>query len=126
MTDVSSLQRVTGAGTAAAVAGRGQRVVLIEMRSLFAEAHKAGLRDVQLLNADPVREILPAATGPFIGAIYSPVPTEKGTAHFVERRGGPARSSTTESRSAACATGWAHSALTRPRPGCAPTRPCPR
>ena len=145
---------VTGAATAAAVAGRGQRVVLIDkedgparegsgraqgslrlqgrhgaefplaeealrlwdeaaeesefelvkggnlyfqtrdeelpiLRSLVAEAHAAGLQNVHLLNADQVREILPAATGPFIGAMYSPVDAqcqpEKGTVHFVEK-----------------------------------------
>jgi sarcosine oxidase, subunit beta len=145
---------VTGAAAAAAVAGRGQRVVLIDkedgparegsgraqgslrlqgrhgaefplaeealrlwdeaaeesefelvkcgnlyfqtreselpiLRRLVAEAHMAGLRNVQLLDADRVREILPAATGPFIGAMYSPIDAqcqpEKGTAHFVEK-----------------------------------------
>jgi sarcosine oxidase subunit beta len=145
---------VTGAATAAAVAGRGQRVVLIDkedgaakegsgraqgslrlqgrhaaefplaqealrlwdeaaeesdfelvkggnlyfqtrdselpiLRGLVAQAHKAGLRNVQLLDADQVREILPAATGSFIGAMYSPVDAqcqpEKSTAYFVEK-----------------------------------------
>jgi sarcosine oxidase subunit beta len=59
------------------------------LQILVAEAHSAGLRNVQLLDADQVREILPAATGPFIGAMYSPVEAqcqpEKGTTHFVEK-----------------------------------------
>ena len=64
------------------------------LRHLVDEAHRAGLTEVQLLDAEQAREIIPCATGPFLGAMWSPVDAqcqpEKATAHFVGRavRGG--------------------------------------
>lgn len=64
------------------------------LRHLVDEAHRAGLTEVQLLDAEQAREIIPCATGLFLGAMWSPVDAqcqpEKATAHFVGRavRGG--------------------------------------
>jgi glycine/D-amino acid oxidase-like deaminating enzyme len=59
------------------------------LRGLVAEAHRAGLTDVQLLDREKTRAVIPAATGPFLGAMWSPVDghcqPEKGTAHFIAR-----------------------------------------
>lgn len=59
------------------------------LQSLVAEAHKAGLADVQLLDADQTREVIPSATGPFLGAMWSPIDAqcqpEMGTRHYVSR-----------------------------------------
>jgi sarcosine oxidase, subunit beta len=59
------------------------------LRSLVAEAHKAGLTSVELLDAEQTREIIPSATGPFLGAMWSPVDAhcqpEKGTEYYVRR-----------------------------------------
>lgn len=43
-----------------------------ELRSLLAETSRAGLDDVELLGPDEVRAIVPAATGPFAAAMWSP------------------------------------------------------
>ena len=40
---------------------------------LVKEAHGAGLKEVELLTPDRVREIMPEATGPFLGAMWSPI-----------------------------------------------------
>jgi sarcosine oxidase subunit beta len=59
------------------------------LQHLVEEAHKAGLTDVELLDAEQTREVIPAATGPFLGAMWSPVDAhcqpEKGTQHYVDR-----------------------------------------
>ncbi|WP_394855763.1 NAD(P)/FAD-dependent oxidoreductase [Rhodococcus opacus] len=59
------------------------------LQHLVEEAHKAGLTQVQLLDAAQVREIMPAATGPFLGAMWSPVDaqcqSEKGTELYTRR-----------------------------------------
>ena len=64
------------------------------LRHLVEEAHDAGLNDVELLDADQVREIMPQATGPFLGAMWSPIDAqaqpEKSTMYFAgkaERNG---------------------------------------
>jgi glycine/D-amino acid oxidase-like deaminating enzyme len=43
------------------------------LQHLVEETHKAGLTDVELLDAAQTREVIPAATGPFLGAMWSPV-----------------------------------------------------
>jgi glycine/D-amino acid oxidase-like deaminating enzyme len=43
------------------------------LRCLLAESHAAGLTEVELLDADQVRELIPAATGEFLGGMWSPV-----------------------------------------------------
>jgi glycine/D-amino acid oxidase-like deaminating enzyme len=47
------------------------------------------LAEVRLLDAPQTREIIPAATGPFLGAMWSPVDAhcqpEKGTRHFADK-----------------------------------------
>lgn len=43
------------------------------LRQMVAEATAAGLGGVELLSADQAREIVPAARGPFAGAMWSPV-----------------------------------------------------
>src|SRR3954470_9126638 len=40
--------------------------------SLVAEAHGSGLDEVQLLEPDEARQVVPAATGPFAAAMWSP------------------------------------------------------
>ncbi len=59
------------------------------LRGLVDEAHASGLADVALLDPDQTREVLPAATGPFLGAMWSPIDAqcqpEKGTEAFVRR-----------------------------------------
>lgn len=59
------------------------------LKGLVADAHKAGLRDVSFLTADEVRKLLPAATGPFAGAMWSQgdgqCQPDKATAHFIRR-----------------------------------------
>lgn len=59
------------------------------LRHLVEEAHEAGLKDVELLTADQVREIMPQATGPFLGAMWSPIDAqvqpEKSTKYFAEK-----------------------------------------
>lgn len=59
------------------------------LRHLVSEAHQAGLTDVELLDAEQTREIIPCATGPFLGAMWSPVDAhcqpEKGTEYYVRR-----------------------------------------
>ncbi|MDQ8708112.1 FAD-binding oxidoreductase [Streptomyces sp. LHD-70] len=61
------------------------------LRHLVEEAHQAGLTTVELLDADQTREIMPCATGPFLGAMWSPVDAhcqpEKGTEHYARRAG---------------------------------------
>src|SRR3954471_20551198 len=42
------------------------------LRSLVAEAHGSGLDDVQLLEPHEARQVVPAATGPFAAAMWSP------------------------------------------------------
>jgi sarcosine oxidase subunit beta len=57
--------------------------------SLVGHARAAGLAGVEYLDAGRAREIVPAATGPFLGAMWSPVDAqcqpEKGTSLFVRR-----------------------------------------
>lgn len=57
------------------------------LQHLVEEAHNSGLTNVELLDADQVREIIPAATGPFLGAMWSPVDAaaqpSKGTEHYM-------------------------------------------
>ena len=59
------------------------------LRRLVEDAHRAGLTDVQLLDADQTREIMPCATGPFLGAMWSPSDAhcqpDKGTAYYADR-----------------------------------------
>lgn len=59
------------------------------LQGLVKEAHESGLTNVRLLDAEQTREIMPCATGPFLGAMWSPIDAqcqpEKGTAHFVGR-----------------------------------------
>ncbi|MGO9177767.1 MAG: NAD(P)/FAD-dependent oxidoreductase [Candidatus Limnocylindrales bacterium] len=59
------------------------------LRSLVTEAHDAGLNEVELLDPLQTREIIPAATGPFLAAMWSPVDAqcqpEKGTELYVRR-----------------------------------------
>ena len=43
------------------------------LRGLVADAHAAGLTDVELRNPAQTREIIPAATGEFLGAMWSPI-----------------------------------------------------
>src|SRR3954467_1975856 len=42
------------------------------LRSLVAEAHGSGLDEVQLLEPDEARQVVPDATGPFAAAMWSP------------------------------------------------------
>src|SRR4051795_7039619 len=61
---------------------------------LAAQARNAGLTDVRYLEADAVREMVPAALGPFLGGMWSPYDAQaqphRGTQLFVRRaeRGG--------------------------------------
>jgi len=61
---------------------------------LAAQARAAGLTDVRYLEADAVREMVPAALGPFLGGMWSPYDAQaqphRGTQLFVRRaeRGG--------------------------------------
>lgn len=59
------------------------------LEGLVAEAHRAGLTEVALLDPDEVRAIVPGATGRFLGAMFSPVDAacqpEKGTALYTAR-----------------------------------------
>lgn len=61
------------------------------LQSLVAEAHRAGLNEVELLDADQTREIMPCATGRFIGAMWNPMDAQvqpaKGTDHYAQRAG---------------------------------------
>jgi glycine/D-amino acid oxidase-like deaminating enzyme len=47
----------------------GERPALLR---LVAQARAAGLDEVAYLDADAIRQIVPAATGPFLGAMWSP------------------------------------------------------
>lgn len=42
------------------------------LRGLVDEAHRAGLSEVRLLDREQAREVVPAATGPFAAAMWSP------------------------------------------------------
>jgi glycine/D-amino acid oxidase-like deaminating enzyme len=42
------------------------------LRSLVQTAHQSGLRDVELLDPDQARTMLPGADGPFVAAMWSP------------------------------------------------------
>lgn len=59
------------------------------LRGLVGEAHEAGLSEVELLDVDQVRQMLPCATGPLLGAMWSPVDAqcqpEKGTEFYARR-----------------------------------------
>jgi sarcosine oxidase, subunit beta len=59
------------------------------LQRLVDEAHRAGLTDVELLEADQTRTVIPCATGPFLGAIWSPIDAAcqpaTATAHYVGR-----------------------------------------
>lgn len=59
------------------------------LQHLVEQAHQAGLSGVQLLDAEQTRTIIPAATGPFLGAMWSPVDAQcqpaKATQHFADR-----------------------------------------
>lgn len=63
-----------------------ERVVL---ERLVAESHRAGLAEVELLDAGQVRELMPSASGPFLGAMWSPVDAHcqppKATEHYAAR-----------------------------------------
>lgn len=63
-----------------------ERVVLTR---LVREAHEAGLTGVELLDPEQAREIIPCATGPFLGAMWSPIDRQaqpaKATDHFARR-----------------------------------------
>jgi len=56
------------------------------LRRLVSESHALGLDSVQLLNPVSTRELIPAARGPFLAAMYSPIDGQtqpsKATAHF--------------------------------------------
>jgi len=66
--------------------GEDERPLLLE---LAAQARAAGLVDVRYLEADGVREIVPAAAGPLLGGMWSPYDAQaqpdKGTHLFVRR-----------------------------------------
>jgi glycine/D-amino acid oxidase-like deaminating enzyme len=59
------------------------------LMSLVADARAAGLAGVEYLDPDQAREIVPAAAGPFLGAMWSPLDAQcqpdKGTRLFVRR-----------------------------------------
>lgn len=59
------------------------------LERLVREAHRAGLTEVKLLEPAAVRDIVPAATGTFKGAMWSPADAQcqpsSGTEHFVRR-----------------------------------------
>lgn len=59
------------------------------LRSLVDQAHAAGLTGVAYLDPDRTRAVVPAATGPFLGAMWSSVDAQcqpdKGTRLFVRR-----------------------------------------
>ncbi|WP_449279017.1 NAD(P)/FAD-dependent oxidoreductase [Leucobacter sp. GX24907] len=68
------------------------------LEKLVAEAHASGLTQVELLDADQAREVLPAATGDFHGAMWSPIDaaaqpatSTKFWAHKAERLGAELR-----------------------------------
>ncbi|MGH2843978.1 MAG: NAD(P)/FAD-dependent oxidoreductase, partial [Solirubrobacteraceae bacterium] len=46
---------------------------LAVLRGLVEKAHAGGLTAVELLDATQTRELIPSATGPFLGAMWSPV-----------------------------------------------------
>ena len=62
------------------------------LKRLVDEAHQAGLTAVELLDADQTRAIIPCATGPFLGAMWSPVDAQcqpaMATAHYIGRAQG--------------------------------------
>jgi glycine/D-amino acid oxidase-like deaminating enzyme len=59
------------------------------LEALVREAHRVGFTEVSLLDVDEAREVIPAATGPFLGAMWSPIDAhcqpEKGTELYVKR-----------------------------------------
>ena len=59
------------------------------LTSLIAEAATAGLAGVEFLDREQTREVIPAATGPYVGAMWSPVDAhcqpEKATHLLVDR-----------------------------------------
>lgn len=59
------------------------------LQHLVEEAHRAGLADVVLLDPEQTREIIPCATGPFLGAMWSPVDAQvqpaKATEYYARR-----------------------------------------
>ena len=59
------------------------------LQRLVEEAHRAGLTDVELLDADQTRTVIPCATGPFLGAMWSPVDAQcqpaLATAHYTRQ-----------------------------------------
>ncbi|MFC4056157.1 NAD(P)/FAD-dependent oxidoreductase [Actinomadura syzygii] len=61
------------------------------LRRLVEQAHRAGLHSVELLDAERTRELVPSATGPLLGAMWSPMDAHcqprKGTEHYVRRAG---------------------------------------
>jgi sarcosine oxidase subunit beta len=63
-----------------------ERAILL---SLVADARSAGLTGVEFLDREQARLIIPAATGPFLGAMWSPVDAQcqpdKGTRLYVRR-----------------------------------------
>jgi sarcosine oxidase subunit beta len=62
---------------------------LPKLQALVDEAQQAGLSQIQLLDANQTREIIPFATGDFLGAMWSPVDGHcqpaKGTEHYIRR-----------------------------------------
>jgi sarcosine oxidase subunit beta len=59
-----------------------------KLMSLVSEAKAAGLTDVAFLDREQTREVIPAATGPYVGAMWSSVDAqcqpEKATRFFVD------------------------------------------
>ena len=59
------------------------------LQGLLAESHAAGLTSVELLDAAQVRELVPTATGAFLGGMWSPVDAQcqpdLGTAYWARK-----------------------------------------
>lgn len=59
------------------------------IRRLVDEAHRFGLRGVELLTPEQARAVIPAAQGPFVAAMYSPVDghcqPDKATVHYARK-----------------------------------------
>lgn len=59
------------------------------LQRLVKDAHEAGLVGVELLDPDQTREIIPSATGPFLGAMWSPIDAQaqppQATQYFARR-----------------------------------------
>lgn len=59
------------------------------LAQLVKDAHQAGLTDVERLTPEQVRTIMPEASGPFLGAMWSPIDAQaqpdKATRYFADR-----------------------------------------